>query len=196
MEIKINPNLIDLPTLDYRAMEDVQGELKILDKENYERLRNTLVEQGQLAPFFIWIDPGTDKRMIVDGHQRKRLFTLEKVTPVERPYILIPGANINEAKKALLAISSQYGRITQEGFDKFTFDFPKDWLNENIHFDELSKAFADQEKENKKLVQFNASEPEYVAKHEVVVECKDEADQQIIYNLITEKGYKCRILTL
>lgn len=37
---------------------------------------------------------------------------------------------------------------------------------------------------------------EYVQRHEIVVECKDEEDQQKIYNEFTEKGYTCRVLTL
>lgn len=141
MEIKINPNLKDLPTLDYRAMEEMQGGLKDLGKENYDRLRNSLQEQGQLAPFFLWIDTKDDKRKIIDGHQRKRLFMLEKVTPVERPFLLVPGDTLEDAKKAALAISSQYGTITEQGFNEFTFEFPPEWIQNTIHFDALSKQF-------------------------------------------------------
>jgi|MDSV01.1.fsa_nt_gb ParB family chromosome partitioning protein len=35
-----------------------------------------------------------------------------------------------------------------------------------------------------------------VTLHEVVVECKDEHEQEKIYNQLTEEGKKCRILTL
>lgn len=141
MEIKINPNLKDLPLIDYRALEEMPGNPKVLEKPNYDRLRNSLLEQGQLAPFFLWVNQENDKRVIVDGHQRKRLFTLEKVTPIERPYLLVPGATYEEAKKALLAISSQYGTITEQGLNEFTFEFPADWVQNTIHFDALTKQF-------------------------------------------------------
>jgi len=34
------------------------------------------------------------------------------------------------------------------------------------------------------------------ATFEVVVECSDEAAQEVVFNLLTKKGYKCRILTM
>lgn len=141
MNIFVNPNLNDLPTIDYRALEEVQGNLKTLSKENYDKLRNSLTTQGQLAPFFLWINPENDKRIIVDGHQRNKLFRLEKATPFERPYLLVPGDTLEDAKKACLSISSQYGTITEQGFNEFTFDFPADWLQNTIHFDALTKQF-------------------------------------------------------
>lgn len=32
--------------------------------------------------------------------------------------------------------------------------------------------------------------------YEVVVECSNEAEQENMFNDLTEKGYKCRLLTL
>lgn len=37
MIIEINPNLKDLPTVDYREVIEAQGTLKELSKDNFER---------------------------------------------------------------------------------------------------------------------------------------------------------------
>jgi len=37
---------------------------------------------------------------------------------------------------------------------------------------------------------------EYKAEYQVVVECKDEAQQQEAYELLTAKGYSCKVLSL
>lgn len=141
LEIRISSGLKDLPVIDYRALVDMDKNPKELEKENYDRFYKSLTEQGQLAPFFIWIDPTNDKRVIVDGHQRKNIFLLCKVVPYERPYILVPGDTYEDAKKALLAISSNYGKMTQQRFNDFVLDIPEDWLKTTIHFDALSKNF-------------------------------------------------------
>jgi predicted 3-demethylubiquinone-9 3-methyltransferase (glyoxalase superfamily) len=40
------------------------------------------------------------------------------------------------------------------------------------------------------------SEVEYHETFEVVVSCKDEAEQEAVYNKLRRDGYKCRVLTL
>jgi len=34
------------------------------------------------------------------------------------------------------------------------------------------------------------------ATFEVAVECKNEEEQEVVFNMLNEKGYKCRILTM
>lgn len=193
MEIRFNENLAELPTLDYRDMNELQGDLKTLEKENFTRLQNTLVDDGQLAPFYLWFDSKEGKYWIVDGHQRKSIFMFNRITPYERPYILIPGENINEAKKALLEISSQYGTVTEEGFNKFTFDFPKEWLKDTIHFDALSKKFDEQKKESTKTITFNVKESENL--FFLNIECTDEKHAQELFEKLSKEGLKVKIVT-
>lgn len=141
MEIIINPNLANLPTVDYRSLNDFQEGLKTLEKVNYDKLRKSLEERGLLAPFFLWPDPATNKNYIIDGHQRKRVFVLEKVQPYEMPYIYVPGETKEEAKQNLLVITSQYGKVSEQGFNEFVFDLPQEWIQSTIHFDALAKQF-------------------------------------------------------
>lgn len=48
-----------------------------------------------------------------------------------------------EAKEKLLLASAQFGHITQEGFDTFTFDLDPDWIQETVHFDALPFVFGE-----------------------------------------------------
>jgi len=51
-------------------LRELQGELKELTEENYQKLRGRIAEQGFSAPLFVW---GRGKRpFIIDGHQRVR----------------------------------------------------------------------------------------------------------------------------
>jgi hypothetical protein len=143
MNIVINPNLSILPLIDYRTLVELQGNLKELPKAEYEKLRKGLEEKGLLCPFMLWIDPETNKPIIVDGHQRKKIFMLEKITPYDVPYLLVPGSTIDEAKENLLLISSQYGKLTEQGYNEFIIDLPKEWIEQTVSFDALTKQFAE-----------------------------------------------------
>jgi DNA modification methylase len=150
MEIKIfNPN--NLPVIDYRAVKPLQGELKDLTEANYNKLKNVLIKRGFKVPLFIWRVPMAESAImediyqagpvydywLMDGHQRQRVMIKENMQPYEVPYILIEADTEAEAKAQLLEISSQYGTITQEGFDQFTADLPEVELKD-LYFDKLS----------------------------------------------------------
>ena len=135
MKIKISPALKNLPTIDYRTLKNFQGDLKDLNEKSYSKLLNSLKEFGFIVPLFIWKSEG--ENFIIDAHQRIRVLTKEKVKPYELPYVEIDAADTIEAKKKLLVISSQYGKITQEGFDEFTFDLDDAWKEDFTQFDAL-----------------------------------------------------------
>lgn len=141
MTIKINEHLTDLPFADYRTLEDLQKGLKTLEHVEYNKLRSSLQDRGLLAPFFVWVEPGTSRKKIMDGHQRKRVFVMESVEPFEVPYIIIPGATEQEAKENLLTITSQYGKISERGLEDFVFEaqIPLEWIQATVNFDALNK---------------------------------------------------------
>ncbi len=137
MNIKIhNPN--KLPTIDYREVEEFQGNLKDLTEDNYAKLKKSIEGNGFFIPMFLWKHKGKFK--VLDAHQRLRVLKKEQVTPYEIPYIEIEAKDTNEAKKKLLLISSQYGTITQEGLDEFVFDLDldTDWIADTINFDNIT----------------------------------------------------------
>jgi hypothetical protein len=139
-----NPN--NLPTIDYRKIQPLQGNLKDLTRENYDKLKEVLIEDGFRVPFFVWHNTENDRDYALDGHQRKRVMTGENMEDNgsrEVPYVVFEAANEHDARKMLLRITSQYGTITQDGFDEFVGemqafdDFDYDESLANIHFDAL-----------------------------------------------------------
>lgn len=142
--IKIS-NPSNLPTIDYRVVKPFQGELKDLSEANYNKLKNVLIKRGFKVPLFIWHKKypteqtfAGEEYFLMDGHQRQRVMVRENMQPYEVPYILIEAETEAEAKAQLLEISSQYGTITQEGFDKFVADLPEADLKD-LYFDRLTE---------------------------------------------------------
>jgi hypothetical protein len=191
MEIIIhNPN--SLPTADYRSLIPIQGNLKDLKEKNYKKLKKSFERYGFKIPFFVWIPTlsesvmvdGEDfeieagKMYLLDGHQRYRLLTTEGCTPYELPYVLIEAENFLKAKEMILVISSQYGTMTREGLDLFSFDIETIFFDETLNFD----AIADFESF------------EYVPKNEEIGEMKDEMILKMSFSESDYKFVKDRLL--
>ena len=142
MKIEIH-NPSNLPLIDYRQVKPLQGNLKDLKESNYNKLRIVLLKRGFTVPLFVWHPPmwqpadATAPYFLMDGHQRQRVMLKEDMQPYEVPYILIEAKNQKEAKAQLLEISSQFGTITQEGFDEFTDELENEDF-EDISFDALA----------------------------------------------------------
>lgn len=131
-----NPN--GLPTIDYRTVLPLQGQLKDLSTDNYAKLKGVLERRGFDIPLFLWRDG--DIHYLLDGHQRQRVMTTEDMSDAGDyavPYILVEANNEQDAKAKLLEITSQYGSITYEGWDAFTADLEETELLEAVHFDAL-----------------------------------------------------------
>lgn len=101
--------------LELDDLHPFQGNLKDLLKEDYDKLRKQIIK-GFKAPFFVWLDPKTNKYMLEDGHQRHRVLTelrrAEGYTIPKLPCVVIEAATEYEAKANILEISSQFGRVT------------------------------------------------------------------------------------
>jgi hypothetical protein len=134
----IAPELSALPHVPIDSLEPFQGNLKELSTREYNKLKKSLQEHGVIVPFFVWQETGK----LLDGHQRSHVFEREAWT-VDVPVVYISADSEQDAKRKLLVISSQYGKITQEGFDAFTFDLDDEWIAESIQFDALPFVFED-----------------------------------------------------
>src|SRR4030042_110005 len=93
------------------ALEEVngiQGNLKKISRKNLEMLKNRILKRGFKVPYHIWIHKG--KNYLLDGHQRTRaLLELQAqgyFVP-ELPYSILEATSLEDAKDALLGISSQ-----------------------------------------------------------------------------------------
>lgn len=100
----------------------LQGRLKDLTKDNFIKLKTSLLDHGFAFPFFVWRNEG--KNYILDGHQRDHVLNELKSEPdiklpEKYPVAYIDAINKTEAAKLLLLASSQYGTITNEGLYEF-----------------------------------------------------------------------------
>lgn len=117
----------------------LQGNLKTLQKKDFEKLRQSLTVHGIVFPFFIWVENtgGVLTRWLVDGHQRH--FTLMQMmkegvkVPNEVPVVEVPAKDIDEAKRLILLASSRYARVSDESLYEFVEGL------EGIDWDELKK---------------------------------------------------------
>jgi hypothetical protein len=137
MTIK-NPNL--LPTVDYRGVRQLQSDLKDLSDKNYQKLKRVLKKRGFDVPLFLWQDKLTEHFYLLDGHQRQRVMSKEDANDkgsYEVPYIIIDAQDVTEAKERLLEITSQYGKMTYEGYEVFTAELNQVELEQTVVFDAL-----------------------------------------------------------
>lgn len=150
-KIKINTNLRLLPKVEFSKVNDFQGDLKNLNERNYEKLKKSLIEQGLLSPIALWNNNG--KLFLIDGQQRKRVWLTENFQPAKVPYFIVPAKTKTEAKKKLLAYTSQYGRVTKKGYEKFSLEIPTEWKKQTIHFDALFSEFKPELKHKKNPIE-------------------------------------------
>ena len=109
-----------------------QGDLKRLERNEYERLRNSLIKNDISFTVHVWRHKG--KKYIIDGHQR--VWTMKQMRDVEGyeiPLIsvsYVKAKTFADAKRKILAGVSQFGRVTVKSLH--------DFLKENdIPFDEV-----------------------------------------------------------
>ena len=129
-----------MPVIDYRKVHVLQGDLKYLDKKNYNKLKGVLEKRGFYVPLYLWFNK--DKYWLLDGTQRIRVMTAEDMNDngnYKVPYILIDAKDEKEAKSKILEISSQYGTISYETLDKFISEaeIPEAEIVDSVHFDAL-----------------------------------------------------------
>jgi DNA modification methylase len=106
---------------DIDTLQELQGDLKSISKENLTTLKNRIVKYGFDAPVFVW------ENYILDGHQRiqavKSLIADGYALPDNAlPIVNILATSVQDAKKRLLGYVSQYGKLTSRGFDHFIGD--------------------------------------------------------------------------
>ncbi len=99
---------------------EMQGSLKDLSDDNYERLKKSILKYGFSFPMFVWKDKKTN--YIVDAHQRKKVLKRLEAEGYEipaLPTVFINAKDKKEAKEKLLQLNSNYGKITQDGLYEF-----------------------------------------------------------------------------
>jgi hypothetical protein len=121
----------------------MQGNLKNLEKAEYDKLKKSMLEMGFSAPFFAWKDE-KGRAQLLDGHQRSKVLGVlageGAQLPDAYPVVFIKAKNKKDAAAKLLVITSSYGRMTQEGLSDFMIDFnlDMDFLKDSVRFPELN----------------------------------------------------------
>ena len=114
-------------TLPIDRLVEFQGNLKRLTQRNREKLMSSILEKGFIAPIFVWDDAGEYR--LLDGHQRLKTLLWMRENGWDIPMIpvdIIEADDEQDAKKKLLAITSQYGEFDLDGFIEFTSDIEID----------------------------------------------------------------------
>lgn len=101
-----------------------QGNLKKRTQVDIDKLKESLLREGLIMPFAVW--KHDDKNYILDGHGRYE--ALKQIEGdgehVAYPCVVIQADTEDDARKALLQITSQYGKITKAGVKQFTASIP------------------------------------------------------------------------
>lgn len=121
-------------------LKPFQGALKNLSKKNYEKLKKEILTLGFSEPVSVWLNDGNI--FLLNGHQRHRALTQMKDEGYYIPKIpvnYVEARDISEAKRKVLALTSQYGEITDQGLYEFMSEaeigMPE--LEENFVFPEI-----------------------------------------------------------
>lgn len=128
------------------GLSELQGNLKVLPEEQYQRLKRSIIELGFSFPVHAW--RSASKKFILDATQRtralKRMRDEDGYKVPKLPVVWVDAKDKKEAVRKLLAAASQYGQVTPDGL----FDLAKmfkidiDMLKSDFSFPELDmKAF-------------------------------------------------------
>lgn len=96
----------------------LQGELKTLAPDDYEKLKNRILEFGFLEPITIW----RDRNEILNGHQRVTALSKMREEGYFVPSIPVNSISVRdkaEAKRVILSLTSQYGRMSEDSLAEF-----------------------------------------------------------------------------
>lgn len=100
----------------------MQGNLKDLSAEDYEKIKKEIIETGFAFPIHIWKKP-TGEKSVIGGTQRtlslRRMRDQEGYVIPPLPVVIVHAKNEKEARRRILQDASQYGEITRQGLYKF-----------------------------------------------------------------------------
>jgi ParB-like chromosome segregation protein Spo0J len=154
-----------------------------LSRQGMERLKASIRKWGDIVPIV------TNKDLLVaDGEQRA--LAMKELGMTECSVIRLPVEDVD--RRLLRQVLNKLRGEHLKELDAEEFRIIVDaGAEEDLKYllglsDEKLQTYFDSEVE----------EIEYRETFEVVVSCKDEAEQETVYNKLRRDGYKCRVLTL
>ena len=126
---------------------------------------------------------------LIDGHLRA-----ETTPDVEVPVLILDLDDAEAAK--LLALHDPLAGMA-EADDEALAELIANVETENAAVQALlERMIHDPESPVEDIVDEGSREVSVPEAFQVVVECRDEADQQVVYERLSGEGYKCKLLTL
>jgi ParB-like chromosome segregation protein Spo0J len=115
-------NPANLPLIPFKVLRDMYEANGLKQKENRDvsGLKRSILKLGFKVPLFIW-DEG---KYIIDGAGRIMALGLLEYEGYEIPDIpclIIQADSLEDAKVTTLAVTSEYGEVTEESIGAFTF---------------------------------------------------------------------------
>lgn len=125
-------------TVPMEKLEPFQGELKTLERAEYEALRENILKNGFSFTIHVW--QHKNKNYIIDGHQR--LFAVKQMAEVDGykipplPVSIVQAKTFAAAKLKVLAGVSNYGKMTEKSLTEFLKinDIPYDHIVSTFKF--------------------------------------------------------------
>jgi hypothetical protein len=159
--------------------------------EQQDALRGVLAEVGY-ADALLARELADGTLMLIDGHLRAET-TPDAVVPV-----LILDVDEREADKILLTHDPLAGMATVS--DEHLQGLLAEVQTESAAVRSLLDSIAEEGAAHaaKSQASSSAESPEMIVpeSYQVVVECRDETDQQTVFEKMRAEGYRCRVLTL
>ena len=126
---------------------------------------------------------------LIDGHLRA-----ETTPDVEVPVLILDLDDAEAAK--LLALLDPLAAMAETN-DEALAELVANVETENAAVQALlERMIHDPELPVEDIVDEGSREVNVPEAYQVVVECRDEADQQVVYERLSGEGYKCKLLTL
>jgi ParB-like chromosome segregation protein Spo0J len=154
-----------------------------LSREGMERLKSSIRKWGDIVPIV------TNRDLLVaDGEQRA--VAMKELGMTECSVIRLPVEDVDR-------------RLLRQVLNKLRGEHVKELDAEEFRIivdagaeDDLKYLLGLSDEKLQTYFDGDVEEVEYHESFEVVVSCKDEAEQEAVYNKLKDEGYSCRVLTL
>lgn len=173
----LKSRIIKTEPANWRKFQFIQQEdFKSLDPEAMSKLKQSILNDSFIQPFYVWMD--NDGAMYcLDG--KHRTLALEElngegfVIPEMLPTTFVECENKQEAAKLVLKYSSIYAKITQQGLYDFlqVYELEFDEIRDQIDLPELSETRFEQKFDLYDIE--NAEEPEVIVEEALLIKPGD-----------------------
>jgi len=154
-----------------------------LSREGMERLKASIRKWGDIVPIV------TNKDLLVaDGEQRA--VAMKELGMTECSVIRLPVEDVD--RRLLRQVLNKLRGEHLKELDAEEFKIIVDAGAE----EDLKYLLGLSDEKLQTYFETDVEEIEFHETFEVVVTCKDEAEQEAVYNKLRQKGYTCRVLTL